>query len=156
MKMFLTNVFLTIVWIMLTMKLTVVNFIFGFSISFVILWLIYGRQHPGYFMRIPRVLSFLALFIIEIVKGGVKIAYDIATPKHYMHPGILAVPLTAKSDLEITLLANIITFTPGTMSMDVSRDRKVLYVYSVYINDEQEDIAAIKNGLEKKLLEAMR
>lgn len=156
MKMFLINVFLTVVWIMLTMKLTVVNFIFGFSVSFAILWLINGRQHPGYFMRIPRVLSFLVLFIYEIVKGAVIIAFDIATPKHYMRPGILAVPLTAKSDLEITLLANIITFTPGTMSMDVSRDRKVLYVYSVYINDEQEDIAAIKNGLEKKLLEAMR
>jgi multicomponent Na+:H+ antiporter subunit E len=156
MKMFLTNVFLTIVWIMLTMKMTVENFIFGFLISFGILVLIYGRQHPGYFMRIPRVLSFLLLFIYEIVKGSLRIGYDIATPKHYMRPGILAIPLTATSDLEITLLANIITFTPGTMSMDVSRDRKVLYVYSVYINDEQEDVAAIKNGLEKKLLEAMR
>lgn len=156
MKMFLTNVFLTIIWIMLSMKMTVVNFIFGFSISYAILWLIYGRKHPGYFLRIPRVLSFLALFIYEIVKGSLKIAFDIATPKHFMHPGILAVPLTAKSDIEITLLANIITFTPGTMSMDVSRDRKILYVYSVYITDEQADIAAIKNGLEKKLLEAIR
>jgi multicomponent Na+:H+ antiporter subunit E len=156
MKMFLTNVFLTIIWIMLTMKMTVVNMFFGYFLSYGILWLIYGRQYSGYFNRIPRMLSFLFTFFSQIVTGSIKIAYDIATPKHFMHPGILAVPLTATSDIEITILANIITFTPGTMSLDVSTDRKVLYVYCVYISDEETEVAKIKNGLEKKLLEAIR
>jgi multicomponent Na+:H+ antiporter subunit E len=153
--MFLTNIFLTIIWIMLSMKITIVNILFGFLISYAILWLIYGRHH-SYFRRIPRMLSFLFTFMVQIVSGSLKIAYDIATPKHFMRPGILALPLTAESDIEITLLANIITFTPGTMSLDVSRDRKILYVYSVYITNEEADIAYIKNGLEKKLLEAIR
>jgi len=141
---------------MLSMKFTLINIVFGFLISYAILWLIYGRHHQSYFKRIPRMLIFMFTFIVQIVKGSLKIAYDIATPKHFMSPGILALPLTAESDIEITLLANIITFTPGTMSLDVSRDRKILYVYSVYINNEEADIADIKNGLERKLLEAIR
>ena len=156
MKMFLTNVFLTVIWIMLSMKMTLENMFFGFLLSYAILWLIYGRQYQGYFSRVPKMLVFLAYFFSEIVKGSVKIAFDIATPKHFMHPGIIAVPLTAKTDIEITILANLITFTPGTMSLDVSTDRKVLYVYCVYLSDEEKEVANIKNGLEKKLLEAIR
>lgn len=156
MKMFLTNVFLTVIWVMLTMKMTIVNIFFGFALSYAILWLIYGRKYSGYFSRIPKMTIFLLFFFKEIVKGSIKIAYDIATPKHFMHPGIIAVPLTCTSDIEITILANLITFTPGTMSLDVSTDRKVLYVYCVYISDEATEVANIKNGLEKKLLEAIR
>jgi multicomponent Na+:H+ antiporter subunit E len=156
MKMFLTNIFLTVIWIMLSMKMTIVNLFFGFFLSYGVLWLIYGRHQKSYFRRLPRTFSFLVYFFAEIVKGSMKIAFDIATPKHFMHPGILAVPLTAKTDTEITILANLITFTPGTMSLDVSTDRKVLYVYCVYISDEETEVANIKNGLEKKLLEVIR
>lgn len=156
MKMFLTNVFLTVVWVLLTMKLSIVNVAFGFALSFLVLWLIYGKTHRSYFTRIPKVIDFLITFIWQIITGSVKIAWDIATPRHYMKPGIIALPLTAETDIEITLLANAITFTPGTMSLDVSTDRKILYVYTVYIDDEEKVIAGIKNSLEKKLLEAIR
>lgn len=156
MKMFLTNAFLAVIWIMLTMRMNVVNMVFGFFLSYAILWLIYGRQYTGYFTRIPKVIGFLVYFFSEIVKGSMRIAFDIATPHHFMHPGILAVPLSAETDIEITLLANLITFTPGTMSLDVSTDRKVLYVYCVYISDEEKEVANIKNGLERKLLEVIR
>jgi multicomponent Na+:H+ antiporter subunit E len=156
MKMFLTNVFLTIIWVMLSMKTNLTNIAFGWVLSYGILWLIYGKQYSAYFRRIPKVINFLLHFFWAIITGSVKIAFDIATPHHFMNPGILAVPLDAETDIEITLLANIITFTPGTMSLDVSTDRKVLYVYCVYAKDESIEVANIKNGLEKKLLEAIR
>lgn len=156
MKIFIVNVFLTFVWISLTMKFTGSNIIFGFVLSYLILWLIYGSQDIGYFSRIPKVISFFATFTWQVLAGCVKIAWDIATPRHYMKPGIIAFPLSAKTDIEITLLANIITLTPGTMSLDVSNDKKILYVYTVYIDDEQKVIESIRNSLEKKLLEALR
>ncbi len=156
MKLLIVNAFLTIVWISLTMKFALSNIVFGFILGYLILWLIYGSQNKTYFSRIPKVLDFLATFFWQIVAGSIKIAWDIATPRHYMKPGIIAFPLSAKTDIEITLLANIITLTPGTMSIDVSGDRKILYVYAVYINNEQKLIDSIKNSLEKKLLEAIR
>jgi multicomponent Na+:H+ antiporter subunit E len=73
-----------------------------------------------------------------------------------MKPGIVEVPLEAKTSLEITLLANLISLTPGTLSLDVSDDRKVLYVHAMYIDDKASFVKSIKNGFEKRLLAIMR
>ena len=73
-----------------------------------------------------------------------------------MRPGIIAIPLDAKTDVEITLLANMITFTPGSVSLDVSNDRKVLYVYVMYIDDVEEARRRIKEGLERRILAVLR
>ena len=78
------------------------------------------------------------------------------TPTFYMTPGIVSVPLDVKTDLEITILANVISLTPGTLSLDVSNDRTVLYVHSMYIKDKDDFINSIKNGFEKKLLNITR
>jgi multicomponent Na+:H+ antiporter subunit E len=67
--------------------------------------------------------------------ANLKVAFDIITPKDYMSPGIIAFPLDAKSDLEITLFANLLTLTPGTLSLDVSSDKKILYVHALYVKD---------------------
>jgi multicomponent Na+:H+ antiporter subunit E len=159
MKHLLENLFLAFIWLTLTMKFELVNFIFGFAAGFLVLWFVNRKKTDEYryihFM--PRLLSFLLLFIKEVIKGSIRIGYDIVTPRHYMHPGIIAVPLDAKTDLEITLLANSITLTPGTTSIALSDDRAYLYVYNVYLEEDvQKSIDEIKNGLEKKLLEVLR
>jgi multicomponent Na+:H+ antiporter subunit E len=158
MKTLMLNIFLALIWLALTMKFTLINIFFGFFASYVVLWAISrNKTEKKYFTRLPRLLAYLAFFAKEVIKGSLKIGYDIITPKHKMHPAILAVPLTAKSDIEITLLANSITLTPGTTSLAVSHDRKTLYVYNVYADkDIEKSIAEIKNGLEKKLLEVLR
>jgi len=53
-------------------------------------------------------------------------------------------------------LANLITLTPGTLSLDVSDDRKVLYVHAMYINDREQFVQSIKQGFERRLLEILR
>ncbi|MEP3300463.1 MAG: Na+/H+ antiporter subunit E, partial [Roseibium sp.] len=57
---------------------------------------------------------------------------------------------------EITMLANLITLTPGTLSVDVSEDRKTLYVHCIDVPDPQATIDDIKNGFERKILEVFR
>jgi len=68
----------------------------------------------------------------------------------------VAVPLDARSDMEITLLANLITLTPGTLSLDVSDDRSVLYVHGMFVEDAQLMREQIKNGFERRVLELLR
>ena len=109
-----------------------------------------------YFVILPRIFGFILFFIYELIKANIQVAYDVITIKFYMTPGIVSVPLDVKSDLEITLLANLISLTPGTLSLDVSTDKKVLYVHSMYITDKQEFIESIKNGFEKRLLKILR
>ena len=75
-----------------------------------------------------------------------------------MLPGVIAVPLDAKTDAEITLLANLITLTPGSVSLDLSPDRSVLYVHVMYIDngDVEEARRRIKDDLERRVLEVLR
>ncbi|MDZ7775436.1 MAG: Na+/H+ antiporter subunit E [Bacteroidales bacterium] len=159
MNTFFQHLFLTFIWVALTMSLTIENFLFGFVAAFFVLWFVKRKSKDAkYFNRVPKTLSFLFLFVKEVIKGSLKIGYDIITPSHYMNPGIIAVPLDAATDLEITLLANSITLTPGTTSLAVSEDRSTLYVYNVYIDktSKNNNVLDIKNGLEKKLLEVLR
>jgi multicomponent Na+:H+ antiporter subunit E len=158
MKTLILNIFLAVIWLALTMKFTFINIFFGFAAGyFVLMTLSRSKNEKKYFTRLPKALAYLALFSREVIKGSLKIGADIITPRHNMHPAILAVPLDARTDIEITLLANSITLTPGTTSLAVSHDRKTLYVYNVYADkDINKSIAEIKNGLEKKLLEVLR
>lgn len=151
------NITLTLVWVALTGNFNVVNFVFGFVLSFLIMWVIAKRSGElRYFQRIPKVISFVFFFLKELVKANLQVAYDVITPKFYMQPAIIKVPLDAKTDLEITLLANLITLTPGTLSLDVSDDKKVLYVHGMYVKDREHFIQSIKTGFEKRLLEILR
>jgi multicomponent Na+:H+ antiporter subunit E len=154
---FLLNILLAIAWMLLTGELTAENFIEGLIIGYIILWVskaaLGGTQ---YFKKIPKAISFFFYFVKELIIANLKVAYDIITPKDYMQPGIVAVPLDAETDMEITLLANLITLTPGSLSLDVSKDKKILYVHSIYVEDLDEFRENLKQGLERKLLEVLR
>ncbi len=133
------------------------NFLEGFLIGFAIVLILKASSgETKYFSRIPKLISFIIYFTYELILANLKIAMDILTPTHLMKPAIVAIPLDAKTDLEITLLANIITLTPGTLSLDLSKDRKTLYIHAMYVVSAEETIKEIKEGFEKKLLEVMR
>lgn len=154
---FLSNILLTFIWVALTGNFTFSNYVFGFIISFLILRLVTrGEKDAKYFRLLPKVIAFILFFIKELVKANIEVAYEVMTPGYGMTAGIVKVPLTAKTDLEISFLANLISLTPGTLSLDVSDDKKVLYVHSMYIKDRENFIAGIKNGFERRLLEILR
>ena len=154
---FLSNILLTFIWVAITGSFEFANYLFGFVLSFIIMYVITkGRGSAKYFKIVPKLIGFIFFFLWELLKANLQVAYDVVTPTFYMTPGIVRVPLEAETNLEITLLANLITLTPGTLSLDVSDDRKVLYVHAMYLKDKQDFIDDIKNGFEKRLLEILR
>ncbi|MFN6944129.1 MAG: Na+/H+ antiporter subunit E [Cytophagaceae bacterium] len=156
MRLLLTNLLLTLVWLILTGRFDQTNFFFGFALSYLILWLVLRNQTDSkYFNKIPKSFHFLLYFVYQLFKANMKVAYDILTVRHHMHPGILAIPLEAKSNLEITLLANFITLTPGTLSLDISTDRKIIYIHFMYIKNEEDARQGIKE-FETKILDLIR
>ena len=76
----------------------------------------------------------------------------------YVCPGVVAIPLDARTDAEIALLANLITLTPGSVTLDLSEDRRVLYVHAMYIDggDVEAYVRSVKDGLERRVLELLR
>lgn len=154
---FLSNILLTFIWVALIGDFTFSNFLFGFLISFFILRMVTSGDSRGKYFRIaPKIVAFVFYFLSELVKANLEVAYEVITPKLSMTPGIVAFPLEASTDIEISILANLISLTPGTLSLDVSDDRKVLYVHSMYITDRKTFISGLKNGFERRLLEILR
>lgn len=154
---FINNILLSFAWVALTGSFTFGNFAFGFIVSFCILWVVHSRKNEFRYLRtIGRVIKFFFSYLFEMIKSNINVAFHVLNPVSALKPGIVEVPLDAKTNLEITLLANLVMLTPGTLSMDVSTDRKVFYVHSMYIKDKQAFIDEIKNSYEKPLLKILR
>jgi len=129
----------------------------GFVLGYAVLYLAQPVIGPSrYFTKVRQVISLVLFFLWELILANLRLAVDVVTPEHHMQPAVIAIPLDARSDAEITLLANMITLTPGTLSLDVSSDRKTLYIHALYVKDIEAVRRDIKNGFEKRLLEVLR
>jgi multicomponent Na+:H+ antiporter subunit E len=154
---FLLNIFLAIGFSAVLGKFSLSGFMSGFIVGYFALWLtkpLYGDVR--YFRLLPRVLILVGYFIKELFVSNLRVLWDVITPTHISRPGIVGVPLDAQTDLEILLVANLVSLTPGTLSIDVSTDRKTLFVHVMFLEDVEEVRRSIKNGLEKRVLEVLR
>ena len=95
-------------------------------------------------------------FIKELILSALQVAWLAVQPKLRLRPGIIAYPLTVTTDLQITMLANMITLTPGTLSVDVSHDRKSLFIHAIDIESREALIGQIAAGFETKVLRVLK
>ncbi len=106
-------------------------------------------------IRIVTKLSYgiglLVYFLWELVVANVRLARDVIRPVSRLRPAIVAVPLSLVDDRQIVLLANLITLTPGTLSLDVSSDRKFLYVHVMHVEDVAAFREEIRSGFERRI-----
>lgn len=103
-------------------------------------------------MRQVIALADLFLFIVEeTVASSLRISWDIITPRARRSPGIVEVPIDLKHDKHITLLALLVTLTPGSVSLDVSTDRRSLYVHGMFASDPQRVKRDVKEGFERRI-----
>jgi len=105
-----------------------------------------------YVGRVHRVVGLAAYFFYELVKANLRLALDVATPRFDMKPGIIALPLDATQDGQILLLSMLINTTPGSVALDISPDRKTLYVHVMYMDTPDAAREEIKKGFERRIL----
>ena len=157
MRLALLNLLLALGWCAVIGQFTLANLGVGFGLAYLALWLVRPLYGPTrYFERFWLLLRLIAFFLFELVRSSLRVAWDVVTPPVYSRPGVVAVPLDAKSDIEITVLANLVSLTPGTLSLEVAEDRRVLYVHAMFAEDRDAVRRAIKDGIERRLLEVMR
>lgn len=156
--MLVWNILLAISWCWLMGNFSAANIIGGFLLGFVVLAALSRREiirGRGYALQVPRVLALIVYFIWELIIANLRLAYDLLTPGTDIEPRIIAMPLSAKTDAAITVVASLITLTPGTLSVDVSKDKKTLYIHAMYAKDEAALIKELKNGFERRVLEVL-
>lgn len=143
-------------WAAITGNFSGLNLLFGAAIGALAVLLLRSAFAPPRALRkLRRIISLAVLFLYELMVSAIRVAVIVMTPdlKSALRPAIVAVPLTVKSDAEITLLANLITLTPGTLSVDVSDDRSLLYVHVLTLSTREALIADIASGFETKVKE---
>jgi len=129
----------------------------GFMLGFFVLWIMNRTEEDQrYFYRVPKVISFIFYFLYELIKSNVQVAFDVITPRYFFRPGIVSYPMNADTDFEINLLTTMISLTPGTLIIDISEDKKTIYIHVMYLTDPETFVRETKNGLERRLLEILR
>lgn len=157
MTLFLVNLLLALAWTAVTGAFTLANVLFGFLLGTLAIYLI--REEVGWFgylRRTRRMLSLTMLFLYELVMSAWKVARTVMSPRMDLKPGIFVYPLKLDRDFEITLLANLITLTPGTLTVDVSEDRRFLHIHALDCSDAEGLRLDIAQGFERKIMEAFR
>lgn len=156
MKLTLLVVLLALLWAAMTGTFTGLNLLLGAGFGALALWLLRGAFAPPRAVRkLKQAISLALLFLYELAASAVRVSLVVLTPdlKSALRPAIIAFPLSLRSDGEITLLANLITLTPGTLSVDVSDDRTTLYVHVLTLGTREALIADIAGGFEARIRE---
>jgi multicomponent Na+:H+ antiporter subunit E len=155
--MFLWNILLAFVWAAVTGRFNLSNVVVGMLLGYAILFIAQPLMGPSnYFKRIHRAIAFAFFYVWQLVLANLRVASDVMMPGARARPGVLAIPLEAESDAEITMLANLITLTPGSVSLDVSSDRRFLYLHAMYIDDVDQYREDVKTSFERRVLEVLR
>jgi len=155
--LFTWNLVLAAVWAAVLGSLSLVNLAVGYALGFVILALVERLLGASrYVAKTFRLLEFVAFFGAQLVLSSMRVAADIVTPRLRARPGIVAVPLDVRTDAEIALLANLVSLTPGSLSLDVSEDRRTLFVHLMFLEDVETCRREIKQGFERRVLELLR
>jgi len=153
----LLNFFLAFLWMFLKTSFTPASFLVGYFWGLVILY-VFRSYFPDrfYLHRVSAVIKLFFLFIKELILSNLNVLKHVLKPKLDIKPGIFALPTELEKDWEIMLLANLITLTPGTLTVDVSDNNKILYIHAVNIDDVKESVDSIKNTFEKAIMEVSR
>lgn len=157
MTLFLLNIVLALIWSAAVGSFEPLSLAFGFVVGYAALWVarpLFGET--TYFERFNRCVSLAGFFLWDLLVSSLYVAWDVITPRLYSRPGIISVPLDAKTDVEILTVANLISLTPGTLSLDVSADRRKLYIHVMFLDDPEALRRDLKAGIERRILEAYR
>ncbi len=157
-KLWILTVLLAVVWCFLSGGFTLANFLMGLLMGTLTLvcfrpFFPWQPSPRRLLQKVPAFVRYVPRFVYELIKANLQVAYLALHPQMPIRPGIIAFRTRHRSPLGITLLANSITLTPGTLTMDVSSDGHTLYIHTLDIAHPEEVREGIRQGLEDYTVE---
>ena len=149
--MLLGSILLALAWAALQGEITLVNLVVGYVVGYAILALLASGVMPSTLIaRSVHALSLAAFFAWELLLANFRVAADVLRGNR-MEPAVVAIPLDVTSDGEILLLSMLINITPGSVTIDLSDDRRTLYVHVMHMKSVEETRREIKGGFERRV-----
>lgn len=101
--------------------------------------------------KVAHAITLTAFFAWELLVANVRVALDVLSPRTTIRPAVLAIPLDITSDAEILLLSALINITPGSVTIDLSEDRRTLFVHVMHMTSPEVSRHEIKTGFERRV-----
>lgn len=151
--MLLASILLALAWTALQGEVTLGNLVTGYFFGYVVLLMLgRGGVLPRTFGRRVADAVRLVLFLAwQLVLANVRVALDVVNPRKSIQPAVVAIPLDITKDGEILLLSTLINITPGSVTIDLSDDRRTLYVHVMHMEDAETTRRDIKRGFERRV-----
>ena len=151
--MLLGSILLALAWAALQGDITLANLLVGYAIGYTILALLAkGGVLPSTFAsRTRHAVGLAGFFAWELMLANVRVAIDVLRPRTTIRPAVVAIPLDVTSDGEILLLSMLINITPGSVTIDLSADRRTLYVHVIHMTSVEASRREIKDGFERRV-----
>jgi multicomponent Na+:H+ antiporter subunit E len=151
--MLLGSILLALAWAALQGEITLFNLVVGYAAGYVILALLAkgGVMPSTLASRTARTVELAAFFAWELMLANVRVALDVISPRTAIQPAVIAIPLDVTRDGEILLLSMLINITPGSVTIDLSDDRRTLYVHVMHMKSADESRREIKEGFERRI-----
>lgn len=134
----LLTAWLLVVWLALWGPVTTANVLGGLAVAVGVQLVPRPRHDTRFAFRPVAALRFLLYFAWQLVTASIVVAVEVATPRNRINTGIVAVPLHGASDVLVTLVADAVTLTPGTLTLAVTRDPPTLYVHVLHLDDVED------------------
>jgi multicomponent Na+:H+ antiporter subunit E len=139
----LLNLVIAATWMFLTNNWSPLGFLKGFLVGLLLLFFMRRFLTQDFYLRrVWSIIVLLFIFLKELIVSSVIVIKQVLSPKLDIRPGIFALPTELKSDWEIATLACLISLTPGTLTLEVSEDKTVLYIHAMDISDKEEMIVS--------------
>lgn len=160
MKDLLLNILVAALWVSATGRPTLANWLLGFLVGhaglYVMAFAMPRMKLDGYLRRSRALVRLVGFFLWELLLSNLRVARDVLRPTPRHRPAVLAFPMKARTDVEITLLAILIILTPGTLALDVDEEGFVLYVHVLDNPDSEAFRQELEAGFEARILEVTR
>lgn len=131
----LTIVWLTVVWVALWEELSVGNVVAGLLVALAVVSIAPVSRSGLHAFRVLPALRFLGYFVWKLVEASAIVAWEVVTPRERINEGIVAIPIRGVSNMVTTIVANAISLTPGTLTLEVHQNPTVLYVHVLHLHD---------------------
>lgn len=156
MSLFPVNLLIAIAWASVSGDFSGLNLLIGFVAGYFALWA-FAELYGGtlYQRKMRAVANLFFGFVWDLTVSCWTVAKAVVLQNHIGKNRFISLPMTVQSDAAIMLLANLISLTPGTLSVDVSPDRRQLLIHAMFADDEQAVIDSIKTGVERRILELL-
>ncbi len=150
------NLSLAGIWLFLSDFPSASSFVFGYLLGAFFLSVFYSQAHKQFYLvRIWKAFILFIVFFKEVIIANLSVLRYVCLPVSHLNPGIVALDIDLRSKFEIVLLANMITLTPGTLTVEITPEGNTLYIHMLDCADAPKVLAHIEKEFVNRIKEVV-